>query len=56
MSKHEKKQRRHNSSTNDDQVKDSNELLSLIRRQMADRRNGPEEMRPKDLRIPEPEG
>ena len=55
MSNHEKKERRQNSRTNDDQVKDSNELLSLIRRQMSDRRSGPEETRPKDLKIPDPE-
>jgi hypothetical protein len=56
MAKREKKERTQNSRTNGDQVKDSNELLSLIRRQMADRRSGPGETRPKELKIPEPEG
>ena len=51
-----KKGRRQNSRTSDEQVKDSNELLSLIRQQMAKLRSGPEETRPKDLNIPEPEG
>ena len=39
----------------DEQVKDSNELLTLIRMQMVRRRNGPQEHRPKDLDIPKPE-
>ena len=38
----------------DEQVKDSNELLALIRHQMVRRRSGPQENRPKELRIPEP--
>jgi len=58
MATHEKKERKQNSPTkrtNDNQVKDSNELLSLIRQQMANRRSGPQETRPKDLKLPDPE-
>ena len=54
MSKHEKKGRRQNSHANDEQVKD-NELLALIRQQMANLRSGPEATRPKDLEIPNPD-
>lgn len=56
MSKREKKEEKQNANANDEQVKDSNELLALIRQQMAARRSGPEETRPKELKIPEPEG
>ncbi len=55
MAKREKKNCEHSATTDDEQVRDSNELLTLIRKQMIERRNGPEENRPKKLEIPEPE-
>ena len=54
MGKRDKKRPGHDA-TDDEQVKDSNELLALIRRQMAEKRSGPEENRPKKLKIPDPE-
>ena len=51
MAKHGNNERGQNEVRDDEQVKDSNELLALIRRQMAERRSGPQEERPKDLEI-----
>jgi hypothetical protein len=55
MAKQKKKKQGNGAATGDKQVKDSNELLGLIRQQMAQRRAGPESSRPKKLKIPDPE-
>ena len=55
MAKRQKREHGQQAISDDEQVKDSNELLALIRRQMAERRSGPVAKRPKELEIPEPE-
>jgi hypothetical protein len=43
------------SGLNADEIVCSNQLLAAIRQQMAKRRSGPKEKRPKDLKIEEKE-
>jgi len=54
MAKRKKKELKR-AGTDEQQVKDSNELLALIRHQMALRRSGQNKTRAKGLKIPEPE-
>ena len=55
MANRQKREHGQHAISDDEHVKDSNELLALIRRQMVERRSGPDEKRPKKLEIPEPE-
>ena len=55
MAKHKKKEGKKTADTKDQEVKDSNELLSLIRLQIAQRKSDEKERRAKELKIPERE-
>jgi len=54
MAKRKKKELKRGAGSDDQQVKDSNELLALIRHQMALRRSGQNKRRAKGLNIPGP--
>lgn len=56
MAKRASREQRQDVTPNDEEhLKESKELLSLIRQKMSQRRSGPAHEQPKDLEIPEPD-